>query len=319
MKPQQGMLVLTDGRILTGQIQTLQRGYLIESESGRITIPFANVTCFAQSLPEAYRIQRDAMVKPTADQHVSLAEWCLTNKLFSEAEREINSALALQPQHGNAKRLLERFDKETPKQPDFTDRERKETMDQILIAKEFSTARPIANLEPALAREFVTSIEPLLMNRCSNTSCHGTTSPSDFRLTQKWNIRGQTRHISDQNLQAVLGQINPLQPEQSPLLAILRGPHGERGKPLFQGAKALEQQKNLELWAYRVAVYLAKDTRVEQATISTEDVMIPDLIIQAKAEQLVQNPEPSVLEKTRDQMGTDPFDPEIFNRRVHGE
>ncbi|MCA8988441.1 MAG: hypothetical protein KDA78_12400, partial [Planctomycetaceae bacterium] len=222
MKPQQGMLVLTDGRILTGQIQTLQRGYLIESESGRITIPFANVTCFAQSLPEAYRIQRDAMVKPTADQHVSLAEWCLTNKLFSEAEREINSALALQPQHGNAKRLLERFDKETPKQPDFTDRERKETMDQILIAKEFSTARPIANLEPALAREFVTSIEPLLMNRCSNTSCHGTTSPSDFRLTQKWNIRGQTRHISDQNLQAVLGQINPLQPEQSPLLAILR-------------------------------------------------------------------------------------------------
>tara|TARA_R110002020_G_scaffold182947_8_gene378818 strand:- start:927 stop:2168 length:1242 start_codon:yes stop_codon:yes gene_type:complete len=318
---QNGLLVLNDGRVLTGQISILERGYLLNGSSGRITMPFSNVICHARTLKEAYRKQRESMTKPTADQHTSLARWCLVNQLFAEAEQEIESALLLQPHHVAAKKMLARFDAQKPREHDFSSAESRKMMDDLLINKEFSTAQPIGGLDAELAKQFVTTIEPMLMNNCSNTSCHGTEARNNFRLTQKWNIRGNTRHITDQNLDAVLPFIDSKTPEQSRLLTVLDGRHGQNGLSVFTGARAKYQRKVLEQWTIAVGYSQAPGTKSlvnqDHKPIKPEELIPPTGIMPASYESHTISAE-SPLKKVREEQAFDPFNPDIFNRKVHG-
>ncbi len=318
---QNGLLVLNDGRVLTGQISILERGYLLQGSTGRITMPFSNVICHAKSLKEAYRKQRESMTKPTADQHTALARWCLVNQLFAEAEQEIESALLLQPHHVAAKNMLARFDAKKPRDLDFSSEESRKMMDQLMINKEFSTAQPIGGLDAELAKQFVTTIEPMLMNNCSNTSCHGSEASNDFRLTQKWNIRGNTRHITDQNLDAVLPFIDSKNPEQSRLLTVLDGSHGQTGLSVFTGARAKYQRKVLEQWTIDVGHTQAPGTKTlvnhDQEPVKPEELIPPSGIMPASYESHTITPE-SPLKKIREEQAFDPFSPAIFNRKVHG-
>ncbi|MEZ5951073.1 MAG: hypothetical protein R3C12_18040 [Planctomycetaceae bacterium] len=220
-------------------------------------MPFEAVICDAASLTEAYRQQRDAMTRPTAEQHTRLANWCMQQQLFEEAERELQSALKLQPQHLPAHRLIEQLKGRKPRDSDFINKEQQQQMDDLLIKMEFSPGRPLGGLDASLAKDFATRIEPLLLNSCANASCHGQTAENSFRLTPKWNLRGNTRHITDQNLAAVLQQLDLKNPERSPLIAKLDGQHGPRRMPVFTGARAAEHRKNLENWALLAARYLA--------------------------------------------------------------
>ncbi|MCG6158581.1 hypothetical protein [Rubinisphaera margarita] len=317
----EGHLVLTDGRVLTGQISILDRGYLLVTSSGRSTIPFTHVTCHARTLKEAYRKQRDGMTRPTADLHTELARWCLVNKLFAEAEMELQSALALQSYHVGARKLLRQFDaQKASAKPDYDGKEAKSTFDKLLIEKEFNPAQPIGGIDAELARQYVLTIEPILLNGCSNTSCHGSSAANDFRLTQLWNIRGNTRRYSHENLNSVLQQIDPLDPGKSPLLTILDEEHGGRGKKALTGTRVAAQKQTLELWTYRVAKELEKQQRVVRATepkASSEKEAGGSGVMPAGYE-ILDKIESDRLQEARNEQAVDPFDPAIFNRKVHG-
>jgi len=316
----EGYLVLTDGRVLSGQISILDRGYLLETSSGRSTIPFTHVTCHARTLKEAYRKQRDGMTRPTADLHTELARWCLVQKLFAEAELELQSALALQAHHVGARKLLRQFDaQKASAKPVFDDKEAKSTFDKLLIEKEFNPAQPIGGIDAELAREYVLKIEPILLNGCSNTSCHGSSAANDFRLTQLWNIRGNTRRYSDENLKSVLRQIDPHDPKKSPLLAALEGDHGGVGKRALTGTKVAIQKQTLELWTYRVAKELEKNQRLVRAT--TPSAVQQDGTrsnVMPAGYEILDKIESDRLQDARNEQAVDPFDPAIFNRKVHG-
>lgn len=327
-----GLLVLDDGRVVTGNITILERGYMLTSSSGRSTIPFSNVTCHAKTLKEAYRKQRDAMTKPTAEQHVALARWCLTNRLYAAAEQEIHSALDLQPHHRAAIRLLKQFDEKKPKDEAFTNKKMRNMMDKMIIDQTFKTAEPIGGLDERLAQQFVSKIEPLMMNSCANTSCHGQETTSSFRLTHKWNLRGNTRHITDRNLEQVLRQIDPGKPENSPLLTVLNGSHGGYGQPVFRGAKADYQRKLLQQWTLAVGnSLLENDGQLtdNEKPVKPDDLIPPDEIQQVShvmpvpalsEDRSLRDPNrKDPLTEARKEQAHDPFDPDIFNRRVHGK
>ena len=337
------LLVLFDGRVIKGRISLVTDGYLLELSSGQVAVPFENVICQARTLPEAYRLQRDGMTKPTADQHIALANWCLQQKLLEEAERELNSALKLQPDHQVAKRLAEQLINRKPKNSDFINQEQQQHRERLIIEQTFSTAKPIGGIEASLAEEFATKIEMLLINSCANTSCHGSQGENSFRLTHKWNVRGNTRHITDQNLRAVLEQIDTEHPEQSPLLTVLQQPHGPRKTAVLTGAQARQQQQMLTRWALQVARTQGPPTKkpasgagaIQQVGFaeaqtersSSEEpkstpapaAMLPEPgRIHPDGVPLEMEPEQSGVDALRQKLRHDPFDPAIFNRIKHG-
>ncbi len=60
--------------------------------------------------------------------------------------------------------------------------------------------------------------------------------------------------VSEQNLAAVLKQIDLSSPAQSPILAVGQGAHGGSNIPLFRGRAGGVQQKILRDWVLSVAV-----------------------------------------------------------------
>lgn len=318
-----GLLVTTTGKVVRGKISVLQNGYAVElSSGGSVAYPFYTIICEARSLQEAYRKQRDAMTRPTAEQHVNLAQWAFQQKLFAEAEKEIHSALNLQPNNHHARRLLEHFDSRKLDDSEFVDQNRKRTFEKIMIDREFSQGQPLGGLSPKLAKEFVASIEPLLINRCGNASCHGTSVAHDFRLQPKWNMKGNTRHISARNLKAVLEQIDMNRPDKSPLTTRLDGKHGKRNTNVFIGSRAQQHRQTLQNWTMRTGLYLQDQKKEEQTTFiqligHEQQMQQPGSPIQQAGFTRPQKKEPTILETTRNEQAIDPFNPEIFNQKMH--
>ncbi len=319
-----GLLVTNTGKVIRGKISVLSNGYAVELPSGAtVSYPFLTIICEAKSLREAYRKQREAMTRPTASQHVRLAQWAFKQNLFAEAEREIHSALNLQPNNQQAKRLLKHFDKRKLKDSEYVDEYQKKMRDKLLIDRAFSKGEPLGGLSPELAQEFASIIEPLLINRCSNASCHGVSVAHEFHLQPKWNMRGNTRHITGKNLQAVLKQINSTRPDKSPLITKLNGKHGFRQRNVFHGTLAEKQKRILQNWTMRTGLHLQEQHK-EEGTSFTQLVGHEEMnqqpgstIQQAGYTTSHKTPEATTLKKVRKEQAYDPFDPDVFNRKMH--
>jgi len=323
-----GLLITNTGKVIRGKISVLKNGYAVEMPSGAtVSYPFSTIICEAKSLREAYRKQREAMTRPTAGQHVRLAQWAFKQNLFAEAEREIHSALNLQPNNQQAKRLLKHFDKRKMKDSEYVDEHQKKMRDKLLIDRAFSKGEPLGGLSPELAQEFASIIEPLLINRCSNASCHGVSVAHEFHLQRKWNMRGNTRHITGKNLEAVLKQINSTRPDKSPLITKLNGKHGFRKKNVFNGTLAEKQKRILQNWTMRTGLHLQEQHKQEGTSftqlVGHEEMNQPlnERIQQAgqTSPEIKKNSKTSskTLEKTRKEQAYDPFDPDVFNRKMH--
>ena len=270
------------------------------------------------------------MTRPTAGQHVRLGQWAFQQELFAEAEREIKSALNLQSNNQQAKRLLRHFDSRIPKDSEFVDQNKKKTYDQIMIDREFKKGQPLAGLNPQLTKEFAATIHPLLINSCSNSSCHGTSVAHEFRLHPRWNMKGNTRHLTARNLQAVLEQIDVKRPDKSPLITKLNGHHGKRNTNVFIGSRAEKQRRILQNWTLRTGLYL-QEQREEQKKSFAELVGHEEQSLQPSGQiqqagfnsplqpaelTPAQKNDSSKLESARNDQAYDPFDPEIFNRKM---
>ena len=100
------LLVLVDGKVLRGRLVPRPDGYDVSTTSGRVFISSDRVRFTASDLDNAYRLLRETQVTRTPEGHMELAHWCLTNKLHDDARREVLDALLLDPNRGDAKRLL---------------------------------------------------------------------------------------------------------------------------------------------------------------------------------------------------------------------
>ncbi len=102
----QTLIVLIDGRVLQGNLDSRPGGYSLQVGSGSIMVPFGQVRLTASSLSDAYQKLREGLVRPTAADHVALARWCCDQQLYESARRELADALRLEPQRQEARSLL---------------------------------------------------------------------------------------------------------------------------------------------------------------------------------------------------------------------
>jgi hypothetical protein len=268
LAPGERVLVLRTGRVMKGRIKKISTGWLVSTNRGNAVIPFEQVHFDSDDLSDAYLRLRIQNGRPTVASHLRLAEWCLSQNILAEAARELRDALEKDPSNETARLMLNRVDNEirrrTPQEP-----EAQEPTDVVILTERTvevaaTEVRSLAGLSPDSAREFVASIQPLLLNKCGNARCHGTAAKNDFKLTRLRTGASNSRIVSERNLAAVLNNLQPKPNSRPRLLKIIRGTHV--GKTIFNGRYGAVQMQTLQAWMNNAAKELSIELGSTQQT-----------------------------------------------------
>ncbi len=336
------LLVLIDGQIVSGHITPRPDGYDIQVPAGRMFINSDRIRFAASSLSDAYDRMRDSIPEFTPTNHLELAGWCIGNKLYTQARREVLDALHLDPNRDDAKRMLRALEQvgEQSKAAN-TGTGLTEYPSQTEIQRPEIDTRSLAGLSRPVAHSFVRDVQPLLMNKCATSGCHGTGAKSQFHVVSTH--RGSTPAIAERNLAAVLKQIDFSRPLTSPLLEIGQQAHGNMASSAFQGRSGAIQISVLQNWVRQAAHDIAPDAiaeKVEQGKPESESAHSSIQQVSATDEsqgsaEMLRSPErgpenPHARQLTTDDTDErflqdanyanrrDAFSPDEFNRRYHG-
>jgi len=333
-KPPQ-IILLDNGHVLQGRLIDEGERVLIRLGKGsQLRLPRGRVRAVAGSIDEVYRRQHRQLHDGDILGRVALARWCLRNDLATQAER-----------------LLVELTKLAPRDPQVLalERQMRHSQKADRAAPNDSPVRPATAIErptpPPAERipvtdlvEFTQSVQPVLLNHCAASGCHGVVATSEFQLLRP--LRGQrlTQRMTRSNLVSVLEHVDPATPLNSPLWNAATSPHGERAGPIIGGFQGERSLQTLREWL----ASLEKDARQEEAAVSANDAETPQQ--RESLPPFRQVPTESGIEKEarppadslpatnsmdpangtgRQSRGVqsprDPYSPETFNRRFFPE
>jgi len=266
-KPIRGVLVLRNGNVFSGLIVRDERGFGVTlTAGGHIYVAADRVEMCCRDMEDAYRRKAAGLHQANATEHLDLVQWCLQHKLYRYAADHLLQGMVLDPNNPRIHPLQQQLVAAT-QPPEHTPPQTPPINKKTWL--------PLADLEreaEALpsntVHDFAQRVQPLLLNRCASTTCHGTASTSKFRLQRPpWG--GQTpRPLALRNLHATLKYVNRQTPKKSRLLTIPQAAHGTARGPVFlpQHKAQLDQ---LEKWAYSVANQSKPSPTTPAATPST--------------------------------------------------
>ena len=255
------VLLMKTGRLVSGEIGESAGGYLVKNPTGSMLVPYEDVAFEAKNLHEIYLKQRSSMKFPTANSHLNLARWCITNELFEEAKDELRDAIRLEPKRSEPQLMLRQLMSVSPTKERMTVQQK---IQEKLITKKLENADEATSLT-GISREqsavFVRKIQPIMLNKCGNAKCHGNAATSKFRLTQVTRRYGNHRIYAEKNLAEVMKWIDFHQPSNSPLIVKPIQEHPQNGMVVFSGYAGRKQQQIIQDWvADAAADRLKSDT-----------------------------------------------------------
>ena len=335
--PIPGILALHNGQVISGKVLRDGDRYVVTlGESATVRIPVTAVQFCGDNLRQVYRLKEAAVLATDIVGQLRLAQWCIRHGLLAEAEHLLARTASQRnlPQWSDLQRRL----KLARRPPVAT------TTTQTKPA----TTKPPPELEQILQdistrslQEFTSFVQPLLLNRCSTTTCHGSQSKSPLKLIKPSRGRAMPTRYTQRNLYNTWQTLDPQQPDQSPLINITTAPHG--GTAALFTQREWDQYQRLVTWVRRAtskspapnpsgikqpATVLAQPrsaakktagdsaTATEEANLqraaSVEAVLNSPVLPMEKKKPLPATEAPKSLPGT-----SDPFDPELFNRRFH--
>jgi hypothetical protein len=156
------------------------------------------------------------------------------------------------------------------------------------------------------------------MNTCA--SCHVAGHGTAFRLLRATEGGVVNRRATQQNLAAVLGQINKAHWEASPFLAKALSVHGEATQPPMKSRQS-PAYKNLEEWVRQL---MANNPQLQEhpaapIAVAPTEVKPPAATPEATksdfaAEPGLPTPRPTAPSESAPVKPSDPFDPAAFNQ-----
>ena len=225
------VLVLANEQTLVGDIERVGDLYRVRRLIGQTTVPADRVLRLCPGMVEAYEFLRGQANLTDPDERLRLAEWCRLNGLHDQALDEVKAAVDLRPDDPGSRRLLSYLQESGPAKPPPAKTRPEDDPTAPKLAVDLT--------EESLG-QFAMKVQPILMNACAN--CHANSHGGAFRLTRSYDSAVLNRKTLQQNLAAVLAEVNPEQPRSSPLLAKAVSVHG----PLEQAPI-----KNRQAAAYR--------------------------------------------------------------------
>jgi hypothetical protein len=323
-----GVSVLRDGRVYSGAISPVAGGYQINGSGGYVILPYEQVQVTAISMAAAYEAMRNELRNPSADDHLRLAEWCLTNGLTAEARREVEDALRLEPMRPEARAMLQRLDNLLEPTPPAAPAG-SFTIQPAMNARAFSGPgdRTSSGLSRATQLEFIAHVQPLLMNKCGNATCHGQTSQNAFKLSAARLETPAHRVASDANMKLLMDYIDIERPRRS-LLLVKPGEPTPAHQKLFLGERQYQQYQMLENWVLQVArergpasSHPSPALAAKKAARGGPALDRPGSGVQQASHEMRQGAAapaaPDVVDQIRQEQQPDAFDPGAFNRRMH--
>lgn len=308
------LLVLKSGRVVSGRISESAGGYIVEKPKGSMVIPFDQVAFPARDLRDAYRrMQQQQHYGAAAETYLATARWCVTYQLFDEARSELRKALELEEQNAEARLMLRRLD-DVLGAPSATSAVSKQ---QGTGSAEAPDARSLAGLSQQTARTYVTRVQPILLHKCGNASCHGSASGNAFRLTHTTTHRV----FAERNLAMTLKLVDSGRPEESPLLLVPQGNHGPHGETIFHGSIGAQQLETLRRWVLAAVEDQKKGIDRSSMLLADQTAPGPNALIRAEpaaGPEAGTPPPEDLLEKILREERADAFDPAEFNRKYHG-
>ncbi len=254
------VLLLTNGKVLQGEILKDASGYVLKHKIGVMQFPRRNVERTFYSVEEVYAYKLALCPENDPDEHMKLATWCLEQKMKPESKAQLQAVLEISPENRRAKAMLANLDRNTnvlPVRDEAVVRTNgvmegaEQEPDAYLsrLRDEFSrnpraAGMPkILDLEPTLTvkryQEFARYVHPILQNRCAR--CHNEQSQSEFRLVQTRARRDMANDLIIQtNLDATLQIVDRDDLAHSAILSASGMTHGAGGKPVLGGPNTPE-------------------------------------------------------------------------------
>lgn len=247
--PTEKLLLLHNGKVVSGMVKQSASGYVVIKPEGQMILPFEHVRLEADDLEDAYLQQRNALPDHSAAAHCELARWCLTYGLKDQAQRELQEAIRREPGSVIAKNMLQRLSDQLLSTNDLPIlKERNGRYSMLGDVKPVHTLEALGGLPREAAGDFVSKVQPLLINRCATAGCHGPGSGQDFELHRAKVGKGNPKSLSERNLAAVLARIDRDHPLSSPLLTKLRGDTKSSATKATHGGLSAEQTQVLRQW-----------------------------------------------------------------------
>ncbi len=247
------VILLSSGKILQGELSEGDAGYILKQKLGPIPLAKRDVEGSFHSLREVYAYKRDRLAQGDPDEHMKLAQWCLSQGLKPEAKEQLAAVLALVEDHPTATAMIAKLDASAERSArtdpdivrssvDVVTPDRPDEIDPALLRgarRNVALGSPVVfDLPPPLAarrfQEFATFVHPELQRRCA--SCHHEQSDRKFQLLQGKTARAQADGLLQRtNLDAVLKFVDPRNPAKSELLVNAAMPHGGAKQAIYSG------------------------------------------------------------------------------------
>jgi hypothetical protein len=234
------VLLLKNEHAIEGKIQGLNGQYRIERMGGELWLPADRALRLCANWQEAHAVMQSRANLEDPDERVRLAKWCHLNGLHALAVQEARAALVIRPGDSQARQLLTIAER-AANQPDDSN---PSTHDANSIPPP-----PSNDLSSDSVAMFVTKVQPILMNTCA--SCHSGDQGGSFKLYRTYGITTGNQRSTQNNVAAVLKQINLEKPEYSALLYKAASRHGPAAQaPLQRDSipyRLLEEWVNMTL------------------------------------------------------------------------
>lgn len=322
--PTDGLLLLKNGRTLSGKISRAGDFFVVATSESEVQIRAHEAEAVCRDAEDVYDRKLERINPRSADDRLELAQWCIEAGLYGNAARQLTEAFRIDDLHPRIplleRRLRAAMTEAKPTVPVAVVTPVKQDEDALeQVAKSVS---------PDALLEFTTRVQPLLVNYCATAGCHGPRPSSDFQLHRVYLHETRDARLLRANLAAVLDRIDRKDPQQSALLTAPLSAHGGAKKPIFH-AHNVEHYRQLAAWTNRVAAESAARTtaRAPSTVENSAGTLLQRMPLAPPVGAAPTTPEaPAIVElpppppdapavPPPPAVGTDPFDPEAFNRR----
>ena len=312
-EPVTQVVVLHNGSVIMGTIERTSTRYVVSKGPWHVVrVPKPDVDFIARDMEAAYRKKRSRIPSQDFHAHVRLAQWCLRHDQDRLAGEQLLAIAKLDPYHAAVqaleKQLQRRADVRAGLVPKIRTVSHRTSKTAAPNSATDTTLPPLPN---GAVAEFTRVVQPLVLNRCGQTTCHGRAGTSDFRL---YKTGGKRQLMTWQNLRSVISQIDAAQITESPILVKATSIHGQAARPPI-GPREQQKFRRIAQWVSAVAgdgttLALANaaqpdsfdDTRVAAKSATPTSSVADD-------DKVAAPPEPSI----------DPFDPATFNAQFELE
>ena len=218
----QGQVILLKNRqVLRGEIALYGDRYLITQPHSEIRLQRDQVEHICHDLQEAYRYLQHQIRFGEASDHLQLAQWCVDENLFREAQSQLEEGMFKRPDHPRIDLIRRQLEIANARgTTDSTGGAPNATQSDAEELEALFDQMPSQVVET-----FTRVIQPLLLNSCSARGCHGLGGDNQFLLHRSTRGRQPSQRVTLRNLQSVLRWIDQENVHKSPLLHFAETPH----------------------------------------------------------------------------------------------